>query len=232
MHTVRQSADRGQANFGWLDSKHTFSFSSYYDPAHMGYRTLRVINEDKVSGGAGFPTHPHENMEIISYVISGSLAHKDSMGNVERIGPGEVQAMSAGTGLFHSEFNPEPEETVHFLQIWLVPDKMNHTPRYAQKHFDNESKRNQLRLIVSNDGAEESLPIHQDARVYASILEQDRELNYSLESGRGVWIQVINGDLQVNDQRLQSGDGLSIEDVKELSIAAEKETEFLLFDLA
>lgn len=232
MLTLRKSEARGHADHGWLNTYHSFSFGTYYDPDHMGFRTLRVINEDRVEAGAGFPTHPHANMEIISYVVSGKLAHRDSMGNVETIGPGEVQAMTAGTGINHSEYNPADSEAAHFLQIWLQPATNNLTPSYGQALFKAEAKRNRLKLIVSPDAREESLKINQDALLYASILEPGNQLTHDLAEGRAGWLQLISGGLTVNGQELSPGDAVAIENERGIEITSSQTAEFLLFDLA
>lgn len=232
MLAVRKSEERGHADHGWLNTYHTFSFASYYDREHMGFRTLRVINEDRVQAGAGFPTHPHANMEIISYVVSGRLAHKDSMGNVKTIGPGEVQAMTAGSGITHSEYNPSESEPVHFLQIWAVPAERDLKPEYSQKHFSLEKKANRLCLLVSPDGADGSLPINQDVRLFGSILEAGESLHHQLEPGRGAWIQLIKGRVTVNGRELSQGDGLAVEDEEAIRLESSESAEFLMFDLA
>jgi len=232
MLTIRRSSDRGHADHGWLNTYHSFSFATYYDPDHMGFHSLRVINEDRVVGGAGFPTHPHANMEIISYVVSGALAHRDSMGNVETIGPGEIQAMTAGTGITHSEFNPSGNEPAHFLQIWLQPARNNLSPTYAQSIYDREQKLNKLKLVVSADGQDDSLSINQDVSLYASVLEGGSSVEHSFAPGRAGWLQVISGEVEVNGEMLNPGDGLAIEDEQTITIIAQSESEFLLFDVA
>jgi redox-sensitive bicupin YhaK (pirin superfamily) len=232
MLTLRKSDERGHADHGWLDTRHSFSFASYYDAEHMGFRTLRVINQDTVQGGAGFPTHPHANMEIISYVVSGELAHRDSMGNVETIKAGEFQVMTAGTGITHSEFNSSESEPVHFLQIWITPAQNNLSPRYEQRQFSREEKINQLRLVATNTKDDDSLLINQDVRLYLSRLEPGNNLEHTFAEGRAGWLQLISGSVIVNNQTIKPGDGLAIEEVRNLSIEAETESEFLFFDLA
>ena len=231
MFTVLQSEQRGAADYGWLKTKYSFSFADYYDPNRMGYKSLRVINEDRVAGGMGFPTHGHKDMEIITYVIEGALEHKDSMGNGSIIKPGEVQYMSAGKGVRHSEFNPEQQMSLHLLQIWIVPNELAQEPRYDQKHFSRERKLNQLCLVVSNDGADSSIAIRQDAKIFASVLEANQSLSYNIKPGRGVWVQLIGGQLTVNDQQLSAGDAIAIEQADNAKVLALQESEFLLFDL-
>ena len=228
---LRPAAARGHANFGWLDSHHTFSFANYHDPRHMGFRQLRVINDDTVSPDGGFDTHGHRDMEIISYVVRGALAHRDTTGGDGVLQRGDVQAMSAGTGVRHSEFNGSGEEDVRFLQIWVLPERDGLKPAYRQAQFSDEAKRNQLRLIVAPGGPEGSLHINQDVRVYASLLDDGASVSHQLAAGRGAWVQVVDGDIEVNGRTLTSGDGLAIEDVERLDIAARGKAEFLLFDL-
>ncbi len=230
---VRPSAQRGPADFGWLKSRHSFSFGSYYDPAQMGFRSLRVINEDRVAPGTGFDTHGHRDMEIISYVLDGAIEHKDSMGNGEVLRAGEVQAMSAGTGILHSEFNPSGDDPVHFLQIWLMPDRSGHTPRYAQRAFGREAKLNRLALVVSPDGTDGSVEIHQDARLYASILEAGRTAELTLRAGRHAWVQVARGSVEVDGTVLKEGDGAAVSQATALKLKGlADESEVLVFDLA
>ena len=229
---IRKASDRGVAEHGWLHSRFSFSFSEYYDPEHMGFRSLRVINDDIIDAGEGFGTHPHENMEIISYIVEGALEHKDSMGNGSVIRPGEVQRMSAGTGIRHSEFNPLPDQSSRLLQIWIRPNEQNVEPGYEQKMFTPEEKTNQLRLVASPDGAEGSVSIHQDARLYASILEPKAEVIKQTEEGRHVWIQVVNGRLTVNGEELETGDGAAIENLETLTLVGIEKSEVLVFDLA
>jgi len=232
MIALRKSQDRGHANHGWLDSYHTFSFAGYYDPREMGFGTLRVINEDRVAPGQGFGTHPHRDMEIISYVLEGALAHKDSIGTGSVIRPGDVQRMSAGTGVSHSEFNHSPKEGVHFLQIWIEPNQRGVAPGYEQKNFTREDKKGRLRLIASPDGADGSVKIHQDARVYASVLEGDDAVTYALEPGRQAYVHVARGSVQLNDTELSTGDGAKVSAEKELRLSRGQEAEVLLFDMA
>jgi redox-sensitive bicupin YhaK (pirin superfamily) len=229
---LRKSNDRGHLNHEWLDTHHSFSFGDYFDPKFMGFRWLRVINEDYVDGGSGFPTHGHRDMEIISYVVDGALEHKDSMGNGSVIRPGEVQYMSAGSGVRHSEFNPNADEKVHLLQIWIMPKEQGAEPRYAQLDFPREKKLNQLRLIASGQEKEGVIHIRQDGHLYASILEPGKTLEYKATPKWGQWVQLIKGELVVNDQALKAGDALAIEDVSLLKFEAKEEAEFLLFDLA
>ncbi len=231
MLTLRPSVERGHFNHGWLDTFHTFSFSRYIDRNHMGYRSLRVINEDFVAAGMGFGEHPHEDMEIITYIVSGQLAHKDSTGNAETINPGDIQYMSAGSGIFHSEFNPSKTSPVHLLQIWILPEQRDLPPRYDQKHFAPESRRNVLRLVASHDGRDGSIRVHQDMSLYASLLDEGQTLTHALTAGRGAWLQLIKGELRVNGKTIAAGDGVAIEDEASLTITASQSAEFLLFDL-
>lgn len=231
MQTVRYSEERGKANHGWLDSRHTFSFGHYYDEKHMGFGPLRVINEDRVKPGAGFPTHGHSDMEIISYVLEGELAHKDSLGTGSVIRPGDVQVMSAGTGIRHSEFNASNEKPVHFLQIWVMPDKEGVKPRYDQKTFSEAEKRGKLRLVASSDGAEGSVMIHQDARIYASILDEGSEVSHTLADKRGAWVQVAREAVKVNGEELRAGDGIAVTAGTLTLTGLTKGAEVLLFDL-
>ena len=231
MIQIRRSAERGYADHGWLKSFHSFSFAGYYDPAFMGWGNLRVINEDRIAPGTGFGTHGHKDMEIISYVLSGNLAHQDSMGNVKGIPPGDVQRMSAGSGVSHSEFNHSADETVHFLQIWIFPDAENITPSYEETHFAPETKRGQLRLIASPDGADGSLRIHQDARIFATILDGGQKLHHALGNGRGAYVQVARGQLQVNGITLEAGDALQVSDEAQLTLENGNDAEVLVFDL-
>ena len=229
---VRHAAARGHFNFGWLDTHHTFSFGEYYDPRNMGFRALRVINEDYVRAGHGFPTHPHRDMEIITYILKGALEHKDSMGNGTVIIPGEVQRMSAGTGIRHSEKNPSAEEDVHLLQIWIMPQEYGLEPGYEQKMFTADEKRGRLRLIASKDGRDGSVTIHQDAELYAALLDEGQEIAHQLPRGRHAWVQVARGAVEVNGQLLRQGDGAALSDEERLSIAGREAAEVLLFDLA
>ena len=228
---IRKAAERGHADHGWLNTWHTFSFADYHDPQFMGFKALRVINEDRVQPGEGFGTHPHRDMEIISYVIDGALEHKDSMGNGTIIRPGEVQRMSAGTGITHSEFNHSSKELVHFLQIWIFPDTKGLEPGYEQKFFSDEDKRGRLRLVASKDGRDGSLTIHQDAALYDSILEKGMEIDYPVPAGRHLWLQVVCGAVNVNGVSLGQSDGAAISDETLLKIIAEKDSELLLFNL-
>jgi quercetin 2,3-dioxygenase len=230
---VRPSAQRGPVDFGWLQSRHSFSFGGYYDPNHMGFRALRVINEDRVAPGTGFDTHGHRDMEIVSYVLEGGLAHKDSMGNVEVLNAGEVQAMSAGTGILHSEFNTDKTAPVHFLQIWLVPDRNGHTPRYGQKMFTAADKRNKLALVVSPDGADGSLPTHSGARMYASLLDAGKSVALDLAPKRAAWVQVARGSVDIDGTILAEGDGAAVTDAVRVTLTGlAAESELLVFDLA
>jgi quercetin 2,3-dioxygenase len=232
MITIRKAEERGHFDFGWLNTYHTFSFGEYYDPRNMGFRSLRVINEDFVHAGRGFPTHGHRDMEIITYVLEGGLAHKDSMGNGSIIRPGDVQRMSAGTGVRHSEANPSEDESVHLLQIWILPNKMDVKPGYAEKKFEDEEKRGRLRLVASPDGSDGSVSMHQDARLYASLLDTEQEVTYELAPDRHAWVQVARGAIEINGQPLKQGDGAAISEERELKIVGKEPSEILLFDLA
>jgi hypothetical protein len=228
---IRKSDDRGHANHGWLDTHYTFSFSDYYDPRFMGFRDLRVINEDVIEPGQGFPRHGHRDMEIITYMISGELSHRDSMGNGETVHAGEVQRMTAGTGVLHSEFSSETDKT-HLLQIWILPDQVRLTPGYEQKKFPAEDKRGKLRLIASRGGDDGSITINQDVGLYASIMNSGEEVSYELAPGRHAWLQLISGALVVNNEKLDAGDGAAISEETVLTLRASADnTEFLLFDL-
>ena len=231
MITVRPRDERGIANFGWLDSRHTFSFGHYYDPQHMGFASLRVINEDKVIPAQGFGTHGHQDMEIVSYVLSGELEHRDSMGNGSVIRPGDVQRMSAGTGVRHSEFNASDTNPVHFLQIWIMPEQKGLQPSYEEKNF-SQTKGN-LTLVGSRDGRENSVTIHQDVNLYLGSLDKSDRFTYQINDNRAVWLQVTKGEVKLNDRLLQAGDGAAIIDRTELAIAGNSlDSEILLFDLA
>jgi len=230
MLQLRKTHDRGHANHGWLDSWHTFSFADYHDPRHMGFSALRVINEDRVSPGEGFPTHPHRDMEIITYVLEGALEHKDSLGTGSVILPGEIQRMSAGTGIRHSEFNHSQSEPVHFLQIWILPSSQGVKPGYEQKRIDPAGLNGKLRLVASPDGRDGSVTIHQDACVYAAHLNGG-EVTHKLAPGRHAWIQVARGAVRINGTMLQAGDGAGIENEPSLQLAADGSAEVLLFDL-
>jgi redox-sensitive bicupin YhaK (pirin superfamily) len=232
MITVRPAEERGLANLGWLKSRHSFSFGDYHDPRHMGFGPLRVINEDRVEPGAGFDTHGHRDMEIVSYVLEGALEHKDSIGTGSVIRPGEVQRMTAGTGIRHSEFNPSQTEPVHFLQIWLFPKQEGLKPGYEQKSFPSGGKHNTLRLVVSPDGAEGSVLIHQDARIYDASLDEGARVTHRLAKGRRAWLQVVRGSLDLDGEWLRTGDGAAIEATDSITVAAhDPQTEILLFDL-
>lgn len=233
MLAIRKAADRGVSKFDWLNSQHSFSFGSYRDPNHMGFSDLRVINDDRVIPGAGFGTHSHRDMEIISYVLSGELAHKDSMGTGSVIRPGDVQRMSAGTGVSHSEMNHSDEQPVHFLQIWIIPDTQGLAPGYEQKRFDPAEWQDQWRLVGSRDGREGSVTIHQDVSLYTSTLSAGANLTYRLESDRRAWLQVARGTVQLNGQEMSAGDGAAMAQVDPLNLTAiADDTEVLLFDLA
>ena len=232
MISVRHAAERGTANFGWLDSRHTFSFGDYHDPEQMGFGPLRVINEDRVSPGQGFGTHGHRDMEIISYVLDGALEHKDSIGTGSVIRPGDVQIMSAGTGIRHSEFNHSKTQPVHFLQIWVVPDRQGIAPRYEQKTFPDADKRGRLRLVGSSDGRDGSVIIHQDAKIFAALLSTGDQVTHALPRGRRAWLQVVRGTVAMNGQELHTGDGAAVEDEPTLTVTAKVDgTEILVFDL-
>jgi quercetin 2,3-dioxygenase len=232
MITIRKAEHRGHFDFGWLNTYHTFSFGDYYDPTHMGFRSLRVINEDLVQKRRGFPRHGHRDMEIFTYILQGALEHRDSMGNGSIIRPGDVQRMSAGTGVTHSESNPSSDEPVHLLQIWIVPSEVGITPDYEEKQFSDDEKRNKLRLIISPDAADGSVKIHQDARVYATLLDPGHEVSHSMSQGRHAWLQVAAGSVTLNDISLKQGDGAAVSDEAAIRIAAQEPSEILLFDLA
>ena len=232
MITIRKSEERGHFDFGWLNTYHTFSFDRYYDPAHMAFRSLRVINEDRVQPGHGFPTHSHRDMEIITYILEGELEHKDSMGNGAVRRPGDVQSMTAGTGVAHSEKNPSPDEPVHLLQIWILPSRQGLQPGYEQINYRREALQGELRLIASPDGHDGSVTIHQDARVYATILELNKSLTHQLEPDRSSWVQVARGALKLNDNYLKQGDGAAVSNESSLTMVATEPAEVLLFDLA
>lgn len=232
MMTIRPAQDRGVANFGWLDSRHTFSFGQYYDSNHMGFADLRVINEDKVTAGQGFPTHGHEDMEIVTYVLEGALEHKDSIGTGSVIRPGDVQRMSAGTGIRHSEYNASKTDPVHFLQIWILPEQKGIEPGYEQKNFAIAEKQGQFRLVGSRDGRDGSITIHQDINLYAAVLSEGEVLDYTLAPGRVAWLQVARGTLQLNDQTLSAGDGVAIAQEAMMTLqGSAPDTEVLLFDM-
>ena len=231
MFAIRQSDDRGLANFGWLNSRHTFSFGHYYDPRFMGHGPLRVINEDRVKPGQGFDTHGHSDMEIISYVLDGALEHKDSMGNGSIIRPGDMQRMSAGTGVRHSEFNASHSEPVHFLQIWVVPEKDGLKPSYEQKSFSEEEKRGRLRLVGSRDGRDGSVTIHQDVDMYATLLGEGDIVTHELAEGRKGWIQLARGGVVLNEKPLNPGDGVAIEGPATITLGSSSLADVLLFDM-
>ncbi len=232
MITVRRSNERGGGDYGWLKTQHTFSFSDYQDPKWMGFRSLRVINEDWVAPGGGFPTHPHRDMEIITYVLSGKLEHKDSLGTGSVILPGDGQRMAAGRGIRHSEANPSSTEAVHLLQIWILPDKHGYEPGYEQKSFPESEKRGKFRLIASNDGRDGSVKINQDAKLFVSLLAAGEEIIQHLAARRQGWLQVAKGGIELNGQKLSQGDGAAISDESTLAIKATEDSEVLLFDLA
>lgn len=232
MITIRPANERGGANHGWLNTKHTFSFSSYYDPRHMGFRSLRVINEDRVAPGEGFGEHSHRDMEILSYVVSGELGHRDSMGNGEVIRPHEWQRMTAGTGVRHSEMNASQTEPVHFFQIWIMPETEGIKPDYEQKLFAPGEKSGKLRLVASRDGREASLKIHQDVSVYNALLKGGETVEHRLETGRHAWLQVVKGALKLNGNKLDAGDGAAVSEETLLTISAGEDSEIMLFDLS
>ncbi len=231
MIRVRRASERGHFDHGWLDTYHSFSFARYYDPRQMGFRALRVINEDRVAAGRGFGTHPHEDMEIVTYVLSGALAHRDSLGTGSTIRPGELQRMTAGTGITHSEFNPSDSEPVHLYQIWLLPEREGLEPSYEQKAFPENERCNQLRLVASPDGRDGSLSIRQDARLYLAALDGDREVSQELGTDRHAWLQVLRGSVVLNQLPLSAGDGAAVSDESDLVIRAGGPSEVLLFDL-
>ncbi|HTJ45048.1 MAG TPA: pirin family protein [Kofleriaceae bacterium] len=232
MITIRKASERGHADHGWLDSHHTFSFADYQDPEHMGFRNLRVINDDRVSGGQGFGAHPHRDMEIISYVLEGGLAHRDSTGTDGVIRPGDVQRMSAGTGVVHSEFNASRTETVHFLQIWLIPSAKGIKPGYEQKTFTDADKRGQLRLVASREGRDGSLTIHTDASLYAGLFDKGEKSELAIAKGRHAWVHVARGTAKINDRELGEGDGAALTDETTVKIEGLGDSEVLVFDLA
>ncbi len=231
MNEIRRSSDRGYADHGWLQSFHTFSFADYFDPKHVEFGPLRVINEDRVKAGAGFGTHGHRDMEIISYVLSGELAHKDSMGNGSTIRPGDVQRMSAGTGVRHSEFNPSSSEPVHFLQIWIHPDRQGIEPSYEEKRFSPDEKRGRLRLIASPDNSEGSVLIHQDARVYAGLFDGAETTTLTVKPGRRIYVHVASGSISANGDVLNTGDALKLTEAEQLVLEKGRQAEVLVFDL-
>ena len=232
MITVRKAQERGHVNHGWLDTFHTFSFASYYDPKQMGFGDLRVINDDRVAPKRGFGTHSHEDMEIVTYVLEGALEHKDSLGTGSVIRPGDVQRMSAGTGVTHSEFNASADEPVHLLQIWILPERAGLAPSYEQKQFPAETRRGQLALVASHDARDGSLRVHQDVDLYATLLGDGDVVSHELERGRRAWLQVARGSLELNGVALQAGDGAAVSGETKLQLARARDAEALLFDLA
>jgi hypothetical protein len=232
MISIRRSEERGAGDLGWLNSHFTFSFDQYYDPRFMGFRSLRVINEDEVQPGQGFPMHPHRDMEIITYVLEGALEHKDSLGTGAVIRPGDGQRMSAGRGIRHSEFNPSKTDPVHLLQIWITPDRPGHEPGYEQKAFPEDEKKGRLRLIASPDGKDGSVTIHQDAKLYVSLLAPGQEVKHDLALDRSAWLQVAKGEVELNGKKLDRGDGAAITEEQNLTLKGVQDSEVLLFDLA
>lgn len=231
MLIIRKSEERGLADHGWLRSRHTFSFADYYDPKHMGFKSLRVINEDRVAAGTGFGAHPHRDMEIISYVIDGALKHEDSMGTKSIIKPGEVQRMSAGKGVIHSEYNAMTDKDTHFFQIWILPNELGTEPGYGQKSFESDLNSKKMVLVISQDGRDGSIRIKQDADMYISRLKSADVLEYEVRKGRGLWLQVVKGELQVGEKFLNAGDAASTEDPQTLKLVAHQDSEVILFDL-
>jgi len=231
MIRIRKAAERGFADHGWLRTHHTFSFAGYQDPRFMGYRSLRVINDDRIEPAAGFPTHPHRNMEIVTYVAEGALEHRDSMGNGSVIRPGEVQRMTAGTGLTHSEFNPSDNEETRLLQIWIVPERQGLEPGYEQKRFAEGERKGRLRLVASRDGREGSVTIHQDAAIYAALLGEGEMVRHEVATGRGVWVHVVRGRVRLDDVALEEGDGAAVEQQAALELTGMLDAELLLLDL-
>jgi hypothetical protein len=232
MLTLRRAEERGRANFGWLDSRHSFSFGHYFDENHMGFGPLRVINDDRVAGGGGFPAHPHADMEIISYVLEGALEHKDSLGTGSVVRPGDVQRMSAGSGVRHSEFNSSKTDPVHFLQIWVLPERKGLQPGYEQKTFSDADKRGKLRLIGSRDGRDGSVTIHQDVDLYATVLGEGDKVAHEVKEGRLAWVQVARGTATLNGEQLHPGDGVAIEEAGKLELNGTSDAEVLVFDMA
>lgn len=232
MIVVRKSSDRGSADHGWLKSFHTFSFAGYQDVNHMGFRSLRVINEDRVAAGQGFGTHAHRDMEIVSYVLEGELEHKDSMGNGEILKPGEFQRITAGTGITHSEFNPSESNPTHFYQIWLLPERKGLDPSYEQKSFDTANRLNRWQLVASRTGDNGSLVIHQEAQILLADLTNGHRLEYAIPNGRHVWLQILRGTLTANGHRLETGDAIALSDEARLETATDSSAEVMLFDLA
>lgn len=232
MIKIRKANERGHFNFGWLNTYHTFSFGEYYDPSFMGFRSLRVINEDFVHAGRGFPKHSHRDMEIITYILEGALQHRDSMGNGSIIRPGDVQRMTAGTGVSHSESNPSPDEPVHLLQIWILPQQTGLTPGYEEKHFATEEKQGKFRLVASADGREGSVTVHQDVGLYAAVLDTGQQAMHQLDANRHGWLQVARGGVIINDVNLEQGDGAAISGEERLTVTGREPAEVLLFDMA
>lgn len=232
MYTVRRSDQRGHADHGWLDSRHTFSFADYYDPAHMGFRSLRVINEDHVAPGRGFGAHPHRDMEILTYVVSGAVQHADSMGNRAVVRPGEIQRMTAGTGVTHSEINPSPAEELHLLQIWIQPDRHGYEPGYEQVSYAGRDRNGRLVQLAAREPADGAVKIHQDVALYAAALERGASVAHDMAPGRHAWLQVVEGDVEVAGNTLHAGDGLAVSDESRLTIKGVEPAEILLFDLA
>jgi redox-sensitive bicupin YhaK (pirin superfamily) len=232
MITLRPGAARGRTALGWLDSAHTFSFGDYWDRQHMGFRSLRVINEDHVAPGTGFGTHPHRDMEILTWVLSGALEHRDSLGTGSVIGPGEIQRMTAGTGILHSEYNPSADEPVHLLQIWLLPERKGLTPGYDQRAFPEEGRRGRLQLLASRDGRDGAVTIHQDADLFATELAAGQAVTHTLRPGRSAWVQVTRGVATLNGKALRAGDGAAVRDEPALRLEAREGAGLLLFDLA
>jgi redox-sensitive bicupin YhaK (pirin superfamily) len=231
MIAFRDRMARGRSRTGWLDSRHSFSFADYHDPAQMGFRALRVINEDRVIPGAGFPAHRHQDMDIVTYVLSGALEHKDSLGNGAVIRPGDIQRMSAGSGITHSEFNPSPDEAVHFLQIWLIPERTGLPPSYEQKAFPLEQRRGVLRLVAAPDGQDGAVTLSEDARLFVANLASGERVAHDIAPGRGVWLQVARGIIALNDTEMREGDGAAIEREPRITLEADTDAELLLFDL-
>lgn len=232
MLKIRHSEERGHANHGWLDARHSFSFSNYYDPAHMHFRHLRVINEDRIAPDGGFPMHSHQDMEIVTYIIEGALEHKDDMGNGEVLRPGEIQRMSAGHGITHSEFNPSSSEPTHLLQIWILTEEKGIEPGYEQLSYSRRRRPNELCLMVARGGGEGVAHINQDMSLYSSVLESDKQIDYDIAAGRHCWLQLIKGSVDVNGTTMNTGDGLAVSDERYLAIKAREDSEFLLFDLS
>lgn len=232
MITIRRAGERGSFNHGWLDTRHTFSFAGYYDPRFMGFRSLRVINEDFVEPGRGFGTHGHQDMEIVTYIVQGALEHKDSLGTGSIIRPGEVQRMTAGTGVRHSEFNPSRDERVHLLQIWIMPEKNGLTPSYEQKEFPIQTERGKFHKIASGSpNGDSAITIHQDAHIFAGVFDDRQTAQYTLGSGRAAWIQVVKGAVEVNGNKLEAGDGAAVEGIDQLTFQSDGTSELLMFDL-